>query len=310
MNELKVKAKGEVSGRYKFIIHKADAEGNPVPGTDRVAAEWFPNLITDYGMHLLAQVTTWQNSCQVGAGNSAPLVTNTVLDARIAGVAQISNSTGRNGASPYFSWRRSTYRFAAGQATGNISEVGIGVATTGNLFSRALILDGGGSPTTITVLADEVLDVLYELRYYPNETDVTGSIVLDGISYDYILRASNVTSGDNSLGWSFNNLMQDAGSYLYFQCYYGAIGSITGTPANYIGDAGSPSPVPVAYNNDFIGTSVYKVQLNNGNHASLLKCLGFKLGWGRYQLQFNPAVPKNVTNVLTLTLSHSWVRRP
>ena len=67
---------------------------------------------------------------------------------------------------------------------------------------RALILDGGGSPTTLTILSDETLDVTYTIRVYPPTTDVTGSITLDGVSYGYTIRPCNVsTSGTGSYYW-------------------------------------------------------------------------------------------------------------
>lgn len=30
----------------------------------------------------------------------------------------------------------------------------------------------------------------------------------------------------------------------------------------------------------------------------------------RYQIQFDPAIPKDNTKVLSLTIQHSWARRP
>ena len=52
--------------------------------------------------------------------------------------------------------------------------------------------------TTITPLADEILDVVVEVRYYPPLTDTTGTVTLNGIDYDYIIRAASIT---NVAGW-------------------------------------------------------------------------------------------------------------
>ena len=137
-------------------------------GTRRVLADWFPNLILNGGLDRMGANPDYLSWCQVGSGSTAPVAAQTALVNRIAGTStQQNNVSGAQASAPYYGWYRRTYRFAQGVAAGNLSEVGVGWATSGSLFSRALILDGGGSPTTITVLSDEVLDVTYELRRYP-----------------------------------------------------------------------------------------------------------------------------------------------
>ena len=86
--------------------------------------------------------------------------------------------------SPYYRWAKVTWRFGQGVAAGNISEVGLGWGNS-NLWNRALIKDANGNPTTITVLSDEYLDVVSEIRDYPtlsssgsfNLLDKTGAII-------------------------------------------------------------------------------------------------------------------------------------
>lgn len=158
----------------------------------------FDNIITNGGLDRMAQNGDWMTWCQVGSGSSTPSALNTALDARIGAVNTLQATTsGSQAVEPYYTFRTRTYRFAPGLATGNISEVGVGWASAGGLFSRALILDGGGQPTTITVLADETLDVTYQFRFYPKTTDGTGTVTITGNSgatYTYIARAGNVAS--------------------------------------------------------------------------------------------------------------------
>src|SRR5690606_8917143 len=128
------------------------------------------------------------------------------LGSRIASSNTVpSNTAGTTSAAPYYTWMRKTFRFAAGVATGNLSEVGISWLTTGALFSRALILDSGGLPTTITVLADEVVDVTYEFRIMAKTDDETGSVTFTGSiggTYDWTMRSVSVATNSNNNGWN------------------------------------------------------------------------------------------------------------
>lgn len=188
--------KTKVAGYYKLQVIRPD-------GTVRQSAE-FPNLITNAGLDRMA-TSTYLTVCQVGSGSAAPTFADTALAARIAGTQTVqSTDVGTTSSSPYYAWATRQFRFAAGVATGNIAEVGVGWGTTGSLFSRALVLDSGGSPTTITVLADEILDVTYQLRYYAPETDDTGDVTFTGNlagTYDWIFRAANVTDNTAAWGW-------------------------------------------------------------------------------------------------------------
>ncbi|HIQ53190.1 MAG TPA: hypothetical protein EYH51_08015, partial [Pseudomonas pachastrellae] len=199
----------DAEGWYKFEAVRPD-------GTKRVLADWFPNLITDAGLERMASNSDWLGYCQVGSGNNPPNVLDTALANRVgsSNTAQASAS-GAQAEEPYFCWQRRTVRFAEGVAAGNLSEVGMGWTSSGNLFSRALILDSEGNPTTITVAADEILDVTYEFRFYPRLTDVTGSVTLTGNiagTYDYVMRAASVTSSSSSSGWYIAGTGIDMGS--------------------------------------------------------------------------------------------------
>lgn len=274
-------------------------------GTRRVLADWFPNLILDGGLDRMGANIGYLNWCQVGSGSTAPVATQTALVNRIAGTntAQ-ANVSGAQASAPYYGWARRTYRFEQGVAAGNLSEVGVGWATSGSLFSRALILDGSGSPTTITVLSDEALDVTYELRRYPGTVDLTGTVVLDGVTHNWVSRAAGVTAAGV---WAGTGAMV----LNFAQSFNGNIGAVT-TPSPS-GTSGSLTATDLAYSSgSYMRAATVSAGLGDSNLAGGIRSIIVTsyAGVGRYQIQFDPAIPKDNTKVLSLTIQHTWARRP
>lgn len=275
-------------------------------GTRRVLADWFPNLILNGGLDRMGANSDYLIWCQVGSGSTAPVATQTALINRIAGTyTHQKNVIGAQASAPYYGWYRRTYRFAQGVAAGNLSEVGVGWGSTGSLFSRALILDGGGSPTTITVLSDEVLDVTYELRRYPGTVDLTGTVVLDGVTHNWVSRAAGVT---NSLYWAGVSAME----LDYAQSFNGGIGPVTATAPS--GASAIISTTPLAYSSgSYARAATVSAGLNDSNLSGGIRSILIRSnpsGTSRYQIQFDPAIPKDNTKVLSLTIQHTWARRP
>ena len=275
-------------------------------GTRRVLADWFPNLILNGGLDRMGANADYLNWCQVGSGSTAPVATQTALVNQVAGTnTRQNNVNGAQASAPYYGWYRRTYRFAQGVAAGNLSEVGVGWATTGSLFSRALILDGGGNPTTITVLSDEVLDVTYELRRYPGTVDLTGTVVLDGVTHNWVSRAADVTDQGSWAGASAMPLDSAL-------AYNGDIGAVTTSKPS--GTFDTLSVTPLAYSSgSYARASTVSAGLNQANFSGGIRSIvnfGYYGGVGRYQIQFNPAIPKDNTKVLSLTIQHTWARRP
>mgnify|MGYP001391946184 CR=1 FL=1 len=307
-----------MSGWYKIEKLKVDAHGRAIEASRTVVADWFPNIITDQGLNRPGSAADWLAACQVGSGSAAPAASNTSLASFIAGSTTIqAQSSGAQASAPFFGWRRNTYRFAAGVGTGNLSEVGIGWAATGaTLFSRALILDAGLNPTTITKLADEVLDVTYEIRNHPPTSDATGNITITGSGvHAFVTRAAVVTSGAGS--WAINNVAGDQfgiAASTSGTVYNGAIGAVTATPSGSI--ATGLTPARSAYsNNSYQRLGTVTAGLNGGNVADgirsiLLNYGGSSGGAGVFQTEFTPPIPKTASNQLTLNVTHTWARRP
>lgn len=300
----------EVEGFYTLELFKADQAGNIIPGTGRQPVPTFKNLITNAGLDRMGANSDYLNRCQVGSGSTPPSVSDGNLAAWIAANSSISSQTsGAMPSAPYYSYITRAYQFSAGLATGNISEVGVGWAATGSLFSRALVVDGSGTPTTITVLADEILQVTYQVRYYAPTVDLTGSIVLNGITHNWVSRASNVTidpswNGPGSFSEGFY-----AGDSNSQRVHEGNISPLlTGSPAG--SSSARSSYVDSAYSaGSYTRSGSVTWGITAGNFAAGINSAFIKQGCGSYQIGFTPAIPKTNAQTLTLTFAHSWARR-
>lgn len=293
-----VQTRPGVRGWYKIEALQPD-------GRKRLLADWFPNLITTLGADLLGTDTPL-TFCAVGSGNRAPALTDTTLQTLVAststhgpaGVVQSAQSS-----APFFGSTTTQYSFAAGTATGNLSEVGVGSAA-GSLFSRALILDGTGTPTTLTVLANEALFVTYQLNQYVPTADVTGNVTIAGVVYAYTLRASLASS----IQWAYTN--GDRGGLLNAVVFSGPIGAVTGQPSGTNAtDDSINNNAYVAGSSTLSGTATWGINSGNvGGVAAVTARFGSNVGSrGVYQVGFTPSIPKDSSHVLTLSFSTSWV---
>lgn len=289
----------ELGGWFKMEAVRPD-------GTRRLLADWFPNLILNQGLDQLGGSSGTLNACQVGTNSTAPAVGQTALLGYLAGTANTVGTTGGAQASPpYYGWGRTVYRFAQGAAAGNLSEVGVGqTAATGALFSRALILDGDGDPTTITVLPDEFLDVTYELRQYAPTADVTGTITISGVDYDYTLRAALVTEAS---AWA------NVGGAFSFgsgnNAYSGPLGAVTSAPAGVAG-GGSPDGALSAYTpGAYARNAKLTWSIGAGNAVGGVGAAVVATTRGTFQIGFSPVIPKDNTKILELTFRIAWARK-
>ena len=309
-DDASVSAKFGISGRYML---KAVNAGT---GESRDLTDWFDNLITDIGMNRLGTGAAIAY-CHVGSGSVAPSFTDTALASFVAATGTINASiNGASATAPYYGWTRITFRFAQGAAAGNLSEVGVGwTLASGSLFSRSLIKDSGGIPTTVTVLADEFLDVIYEFRVYAPAADVSSTFDVSGTSYGYTIRAAYVTSGN--VYWNANNAI-NAGSgvrpcnlsYVLPQAYGagGALGALTAGPSGVTNGTFSGSAVDAYSSGSYTRTGRIIAALNDCNAASGITAIMVNTDIGCYQIAFTAPIPKDSTKVFTLNLSVSWAR--
>jgi len=293
-----------ISGYWKLTTIKPD-------GTKKVCGE-FKNLILDAGLDALGKSRVHEY-CRVGTSNLAVNSSQNSLVSQIASTNTLQGSTnGAQSTAPYYGWRRITYRFNIGVAAGNLSEIGIGWSSTGStLFSRALILDGLGNPTTITVASDEILDATYEMRIYPPTTDVTGTITLDGVSHTYIIRACEVNNSDHwnisrqDDNWSYNTLL-----YVWANFFTGpSVGIASGRPTGDLSNSSTCIVDPYTVNREATGT--IKAGVNDANNALGIGTVTFGLSGilrNKFQLSFTPNIMKNNTKALSLQVKLTWGR--
>lgn len=187
-----------LAGRYQFEVFKVDADGNEIPGTRRVAIPWFDNLITDIGMNFLGSAGSAQNNlayCRIGTSNAEPQFSDQALGMQV-GATNTNGIGGAYGLSAdgTYIYRRVSKRFAAGTIHGvNLNEVAMSFSSTGNnAFSRSLLKDLAGNPTSFALLIDEVLDVIYELRQYLPPQDIQVAAVIDGVDSIVTMRRSTL----------------------------------------------------------------------------------------------------------------------
>lgn len=286
-------------GRYMLRVVRPD-------GTER-CTPWFDNLILDNGLNGMGAGTigplAW---CAVGTGTTAPANAQTSLVASVASTNDRTAVQNGNDVTNGYYWVRVTYRFAQGAAAGNLTEVGVGFSGS-NLFSRALILDGSGAPTVIPVLADEFLDVIYELRAYWPTTDVTGTLNIGGTNYNYTLRASDVGTWNNlqlltGFGFIDPNYVPQMTAYTG-----GTLGAIDQPPGGSTLGTVNGSWAGSYSNNSY--QRALTATLTTAINAAFDKLQVTTSYQGKWKLSFSPAVPKNGANTFTLSAVLTWTRR-
>lgn len=319
MSELILPLEVQLSGHFKLDAVRPDGRRRPL-------APWQDNLLTDAGLYGLVGINyTNTNICHVGSGNAAPTIADTALQnwvaknsSKVGDDFYDGSPFGARSTPPYYGWKRGTYRFAAGTATGNLSEIGLGASADGtNLFTRSLIKDTNGNPTSITVLADEMLDATYEVRMYPPLDDKVYVVNISGVDYTFTIRAAKVNSGDDwgyfvdhvALGHEFNgNFSPSTRNQFFFRDVTG-LGPLTGTvqgvsSGGVLDKTTNFAPVQGALFRDF------RVDVGTGEvtHANGVSGLEIHTTKGTYQMTVNPPIPKNGTNNLQLIFRVSWAR--
>lgn len=300
----------EMRGFYRVQIRKADTM------EVRFDTGFFPNVLLTSGFNAMGEEADWLTHCQVGTDNTLPaagqtglLGHHTTTSDRLAA----QTVTGAEGTEPYFGWKRHVYRFAIGTVAANLTEVGVGWGTgPTDLISRALIIDPDTKlPTTITPLIGELLDVTYEMRYYPPLVDVAGPVVtLDGTAYNTLTRASEVTSITRWAGW-IGTIIGVSPTYPRWTAYDGELGTILLSPSGNNDsadlDATNAAYLPNQYNRDVLqscGPATW-------NLGADVRSIQVPTSAGTYQVRFGSVVgdnpiPKTVDYVLNLVSNIAW----
>jgi len=297
-----------LSGHFTLTAVKKD-------GTRRELAN-FPNLILNQGLDRLCVPSSYNVIfyAQVGSGSTPVAAGQTQLAAWLAGItAPLQADLTQLNEPPYYSESRKTWRFPEGRAAGVIAEVGVGWAETGQtLFSRALVLDAAGNPTTVTVLPDEALDVTYRLRVYPSLVDSLSTLNINGVAHTLTMRPSRAGQRDQ-----FNQpYVGDPNAAVFYSTatgvYTGGIGPLTSAPSGSE-SSGNSTRITVPYTpGTFRAEGRLRFPLTSGNLAGGLRSMEVRSlagGLGRYQIEFDPPIPKTDKQIFTVDLRFQLARR-
>lgn len=319
--------KAGVCGRYRFTRITVDENDNEV---DRYQTPWMENIITNNGLDFIGQhkLTSCFTHCYLGdkTSPSTPDATDTQLQSKIASTGSHSTSnSSHTSSSPYYHGIIATYHFGKGAAQGTLTEVGTGRGSQ-DLFSRALILDAAGSPTSLTIGHDDKLDVEYEFRVYFDEGDTTGTFSMTNpgdsspTTYSYTVRMANIGSLSN--GDFYTMYKRNGGRWNLSRFYDGPIGPITSHPTgnsfngSIHADTGYTNgtykqnvDLSIGPNKSFgsgqfdPGTGVKSVAMYGNGGA------GYKWynGW-EGQIEFSPTIPLTELDKLVVTISLSWAQ--
>ena len=300
-----------MSGFYKFEKYKTDINGNIIEDS-KVTFEQFPNLITDFGLNDIAVSNSVFDNCYLGSGSIEPAVSQTTLQSYLGTFNTLATSSTVKNTTiiPYYIAHKKVYRFNAGNCTGNISEVGIG-RNTSALFSRSLITNNG-IPVVITKLSEEVLDVTYELRLYPNITDVTGTITFTGnkgATHQYTMRPSVLSYWESPMMDPYTSSYRIVGGPTSYEVYDGIIGTIFNSPAGNYSSYSSPS-YEVYVNNSMTYVPKITVPLDAGNFTNGIRsCKIGNYKTGIYQIQYDPPIMKTSNDIVILRSKVTWGRK-
>ena len=305
----------QVSG--KFIARL----WNPQQGVKMVVET--PNMVLNGGLDRLAQASTSPETveyCQIGTNSAAVVATQSALSTYLASsntVLGTPTNTYVVGPPDYIQ-RIKTLRFAAGVGTGNLAEVGVGWGASGStLFSRALFVDGLGSPIIIPKTSIDILDISYVLRVYPLLLDTIGMITISGTSYAYTIRAANVTnvSGPHSAeaysyGYSYNQSESNTYQAPAYTTDLVTRSTQIFEPTN-INAYVSNSQTRATYTGGNFYRDVTAVWgIDRANFSIKRVAFGQVWGYAAYQCAFGTPIVKNNTQSLSLTFRQSWSRRP
>lgn len=269
----------------------------------------FQNLITDIGLVRMGSSSDYLGFCRVGTGSTEPQFTDTQLVNQVASRGSPSMSDGAASTPPYYGWARRIFTFSEGAAEGVLAEIGIGWASSGTtLFSRSLLLDQDGNPTTITVLDDEILIVTYEHRYYVPMDDWTGSVTLQGNlggTYSVTGRSSEVTNSNMTMAYEAQtNQQYRNGTSSTRTVHSGEIRGITSFPSGTSNNA-SVGSVTI---DGLSATYSMIVSHNVGNFPNGIRSVRKQMGNSQFQFQFDPPIPKTSDDTLELEFKLTWGR--
>lgn len=267
------------------------------------------NLVVDNGLDLINTAGSGEilHTCVVSSDTSQITPTTNQIPGVVASTSsKIASTYGSSDVAPFYYWYRITFEFAAGAANGNLTKVGI-TNSSGSLFSVAMFKDPEGNPTTIQPMTNERLRVVYDYKVYINSTDV----VLEDVKifknsdnlYKITIRPASINSATMARDLNKGLFITDyySGNYS-LSAYRGKIGKITSTPSDYLFQKNNALNAQAYTNGDYIKFFSISLGHNEFNHTSGISSLLFSTSRGAYQIQFEPPLIKNDTQIMNIKL--------
>lgn len=294
--------------------------GKVIDGVDTPTSEPLevPNLILNSGLKRMGQNRDYLNYIHLGSGNTPPSPEQKALQNKLYSGNTISPTNGFSSGinvsdrTKPFVWLKRTFRISPRGKNTTYSELGIGWNDS-ELFSRTLIKDPLGKPTTITILDDEYLDVTYEFRVYIPTNTVTTSVTPTGddvIPRTILSRACNASTNSLSTGWSARDSYSSPASVLdlyssqmsYFK--NGEIQDIFSTP---LGSSLGSFNYSVA---ERINDTSARLRIARGlpDNVGTIRSLVLCSTMFSFQFQFDPPFNKTNEDKFDIDIVISWGR--
>ena len=181
-----------VSGEVRFMKYNSMGQLNYDSG-------WRDNLITNTGLDTIGGVSQYaypmRYNCYLGTSNTPSDVSMFQLVAPIGtseGQSYLFDNAWNEGAPNYKRVVQDGYRFAPGNATGTLQEVGFHPNDIDKMFARHVI-----SPAIVKA-SDETLDVHHRFKIAPDVSspDQTGQCTLEGELFNWACRPWNLGYSD------------------------------------------------------------------------------------------------------------------
>lgn len=309
---MNIAAQNKMSGRYNVLLYR--------DGALHKDCGWSENLILDSGLdYLFSTTVNLMGRAEVGTGTTVAVVTQTQLTASLGSgppTGVPAAITAVNAGTPTFASKLTySFTFTQGAIIGNITEVGVGPAGAGALFSRALIVGVGGTPISVAVASIDQVIVLYELTVTPILTDTTGTIVFNGVSTTYVARAYDVNNFGTFPYSLFSGFISPRARLL--EVYGGtaaassatlvALTSVSGmTPLTTVN--ASTATTNSTYTPGSFSTTTQVVWNNTAANENIGGVNLQNTGSNKYQISFSPAIAKTDTQALTINFTTTVVR--
>lgn len=189
------------------------------------ATPFFHNHITDMGIYHMMSEQSYDNNgndfdgymcyCYVGTGTSEPSDSDQWLEQEVAGAEGWDIvDTGYDEGGGYI-YQVAEYRFEPSSVIGEISEVMIGSSKNQNIcFSRELIRDTNGNPTTFELDEGTELRVYYQFRIYVDlSIQDLGQFTINGTPTNVSRSPVEVNEERWLPGWGYAGMFYDVWLY-------------------------------------------------------------------------------------------------